>query len=85
MAKKSFVIWFDGRLHSPVHPIPEFFMTTCHKVLQESIKLDPTNIPNSQPNTCIVNFYEEGHTLGFHRDASESKKSIQYVMIIIII
>lgn len=62
--------------NSPVHEIPELFKTICKKVVQESKRIDTKNLPETNPNSCIVNFYEEGHTLGFHRDASESKKSI---------
>eukprot|EP00026_Physarum_polycephalum_P010472 Phypoly_transcript_10636.p1 GENE.Phypoly_transcript_10636~~Phypoly_transcript_10636.p1 ORF type:complete len:312 (+),score=41.96 Phypoly_transcript_10636:259-1194(+) len=61
----------------PVHPLPEMFREICKKVVTKSISLDPTNIPSSSPNSCIVNFYDEGCVLGFHRDVSESKKSIK--------
>lgn len=61
----------------PVHPLPDLLKETCDKVLLASQKLDDTHLPPSSPNSCIVNFYEAGSTLGFHRDASESKKSIK--------
>jgi len=63
--------------NSPVHPLPDSFRDMCEKVLKEAMVTDPEHIPESSPNSCIVNFYEEGNILGFHRDLSESKKSIK--------
>jgi len=63
--------------NSRVHPLPDLFRQTCARAVEASKALDPANIPSSSPNSCIVNFYEEGATLGFHRDASESKQNIR--------